>query len=237
MLNIRIQWLRITSISPIVLVEYESEQPWYHSHLQVLTQLSSTRLSGAIMPISIFGNRTFAGNCVNFIEVQVMGWKCDAFTGCMGQPSTFKDFNKSYSRYILHSLIVYTLHWLLGLCPAHCLLARKWLSLYCTRLLIGSVRCPETRESVSWEFFLYTNIGKSIRACSCVRYNVWVCYLERPLRESWLYYYPAGMALKSSNLHFMYAVCLWETILVVKMTHLYNFASLWFCESQSEPYL
>ena len=28
-----------------------------------------------------------------------MGWNCHAFTGCMGQPSTFNDFNKSYSRY------------------------------------------------------------------------------------------------------------------------------------------
>ena len=27
-----------------------------------------------------------------------MGWKCHAFTGSMGQPSTFNDFNKSYSR-------------------------------------------------------------------------------------------------------------------------------------------
>ena len=27
-----------------------------------------------------------------------MGWKCHAFTGCMGRPATFKDFNKSYKR-------------------------------------------------------------------------------------------------------------------------------------------
>ena len=37
---------------------------------------------------------------------------------------------------------------------------------------IRSVCCLETRESVSREFFLYNNIGKSIRAWSCVRYNV-----------------------------------------------------------------
>ena len=36
-------------------------------------------------------------------------------------------------------------------------------------------------------FFWYTNIGKSIHAWSCVRYNVWVRYSERPLRKSWLY--------------------------------------------------
>ena len=52
---------------------------------------------------------------------------------------------------------------------------------------IRSVRCPETRESVIREFLMYNNIGKSIRARSCVRYNVCVRYSECPLRESWLY--------------------------------------------------
>ena len=37
---------------------------------------------------------------------------------------------------------------------------------------IRNVRCSETRESVSREFFLYSNIGKSIHAWSCVCYNV-----------------------------------------------------------------
>ena len=32
-------------------------------------------------------------------------------------------------------------------------------------------------------FFLYANIGKSIRAWSCVRYNVSVRYSERPVKR------------------------------------------------------
>ena len=52
---------------------------------------------------------------------------------------------------------------------------------------------------VSREFFLYTNIGKSIHAWSCVRYNVWVCYSEPPLRESWLYSVVAEFIVQSES--------------------------------------
>ena len=43
---------------------------------------------------------------------------------------------------------------------------------------VSAVRKPES--PLVGSFFLYNNMGKSIRAWSCVHYS------ERPLRESWL---------------------------------------------------
>ena len=132
-----------------------------------------------------YQNRDYRSNCsTNSLHnqsqhtqgehLQVMGWNCHAFTGCMGQPSTFNDFNKSYSRYkrenfcdsserilYIHDIII------MIVMPRPLSVSQE--TIIVLRRSIRSVRCPETRES---EFFLYNSIGKSIRTRSCVRYNV-----------------------------------------------------------------